>query len=93
VKYAWIEKHSDRYRAVSLCRVLRVSKSSYYDWRGRSESRRSRENHELVGKIEDIRKKNHRLRVYGSPRMHEELVDLGYHCSENRVACGAFDAC
>ncbi len=86
MKYAWIEEHSDHYPAVFLCRVLRVSKSSYYDWRGRSESRRSRENRELVEKIEDIRKKNKRLHVYGSPRMHEELVDLGYHCSENRVA-------
>ena len=86
MKYAWIEEHSDRYPVVSVCRVLRVSKSSYYDWRGRSESRRSRENRELVEKIRDILKKNKRLRVYGSPRMHEELVDLGYHCSENRVA-------
>jgi len=86
VKYAWIEEHSDRYPAVSLCRVMRVSKSGYYDWRGRPESRRSRENRALVEKIRDIPKKNKRLRVYGSPRMHEELVDLGYHCSLNRVA-------
>jgi len=86
VKYAWIEKHSDRYPAFSLCRVLRVSKSSYYDWRGRSESSRSRENHKLVEKIRELREEDKNLRAYGSPRMHEELVDLGYHCSENRVA-------
>ena len=86
MKYAWIEEHSDRYRAVSLCRVLRVSKSSYYDWRGRSESRRSRETRELVEKIRELREEDKNLLVYGSPRMHEELVDLGYHCSENRVA-------
>ena len=48
--------------------------------------RRSRENRALVEKIRDIPKKNKRLRVYGSPRIHEELVELGYHCSENRVA-------
>jgi len=86
VKYAWIKEYSDRFPAVSLCRVLRVSKSSYYDWRNRPESHRSCENRELVEKIETIRKKNKRLCVYGSPRMHEELIDLGYHCSENRVA-------
>jgi transposase InsO family protein len=86
VKYAWIGGHSDRYSTISLCRVLRVSKSGYYDWRGRPESRRSRENRALVEKIRDIPKQNKRLRVYGSPRIHEELVELGYNCSKNRVA-------
>ena len=86
MKYAWIEGQSDRYPVGAMCRLLGVSRSGYYDWRGRPESRQSRENRELAEKILDIRRKNKRLRVYGSPRMHEEVVDLGYRCSENRVA-------
>lgn len=86
MKYAWIKGQSGLYPVNAMCHLFGVSPSGYYAWRGRPESLRSRENSELVGKIRDIRKKNKRLRVYGSPRMHEELVDLGYHCSENRVA-------
>ena len=86
MKYAWIEGRSDNYPVVFMCRVLRVSKSGYYDWRGRPESSQSRLNRELAEKIQDIRKENKRLLAYGSPRMREELVDLGYSCSKNRVA-------
>ncbi len=86
MKYAWIKKHSDQFPVVAQCHVLRVSQSSYYDWRGRPASRRSVMNRSLVEKIKDIRGGNKNFQSYGSPRMHEELVEQGYPCSLNRVA-------
>jgi putative transposase len=67
-----------------VCWLLGVSASGYYRWLGRSESRRSRENLELVEEMRKI----HELtdRTYGSPRMHQELCARGYCCGRHRVA-------
>lgn len=67
-----------------LCRLLGVSASGYYRWLRGLESRRSRENLDLVGEMRKI----HELtdRTYGSPRMHEELCARGYLCGRHRVA-------
>lgn len=67
-----------------LCRVLSVSRSGYYSWLRRTESRRSRENAELVEKMRRIDKAVKQR--YGSPRMQRELQELGYRCGVNRVA-------
>ena len=61
-----------------------VSRSGYYNWRKRPQSRRERDNNQLLTEIRRI----HRgaKMVYGSPRIHSELIALGMSCSENRVA-------
>ena len=67
-----------------MCWLLGVSASGYYRWLGSSESRRSRENLELV---EEMRKIHELMdRTYGSPRMHKELCARGYCCGRHRVA-------
>jgi len=35
VKYAFIWEHAGRWPVVHLCCLLGVSRSAYYDWRGR----------------------------------------------------------
>jgi putative transposase len=67
-----------------LCRTLEVSASGYYDWRGREPSAHAREDGELATHI-------HRIfyayrQVYGSPRVHAELLAQGISCSKERVA-------
>jgi hypothetical protein len=42
-------------RVAALCRMLGVSKSSYYAWRGRTPSMRNLENAVLIAKIREIR--------------------------------------
>ncbi len=67
-----------------MCRVLSVSRSGYYTWRSRAESRRTIENRRLDARIKAIYKK-HKGR-YGSPKITEELHDEGFSVSKNRVA-------
>ncbi|MCX5914058.1 MAG: IS3 family transposase [Deltaproteobacteria bacterium] len=75
---------SAEYPVRVMCWLLGVSASGYYRWLGSSESRRSRENLELV---EEMRKIHELMdRTYGSPRMHEELCARGYCCGRHRVA-------
>jgi transposase InsO family protein len=67
-----------------MCKLLNVSRSGYYAWRKRPESRRSRENRALEDKIRVLHKASHG--IYGSPRVHRDLVDAGVRCSKHRVA-------
>ena len=67
-----------------MCRVADVSRSGYYAARRRPQSRRALENRCLTDKIEAIHREKHKD-VYGSRRMHVELVSYGYRCDRHRV--------
>jgi putative transposase len=66
-----------------LCRMLGVSRSGYYDWKGRPPSKRNRENDALTETIREIHERSRQ--TYGSPRVHAELRALGSRCSRKRV--------
>jgi len=67
-----------------MCRILKVSRSGYYCWLGRGESKRSRDNRALVVDIKAVYAQNRQ--VYGSPRITQKLKTDGKKCSENRLA-------
>ena len=69
---------------VRLCDALGVSSSGYYDWLDRPESIRTRENKALTAKIKHSHEQSGE--VYGSPKIHKDLVVEGETCSVNRVA-------
>ncbi len=73
------------FRVEKMCAVLDVSRSGYYSWLKRPESKRARENKILLKQIKKVHQDKNK-RVYGSPRMTQELRDQGFRCSENRVA-------
>ena len=79
-----IEAERASFSVPLMCRVLGVSRSGYYDWRGRPPSKSSQEDAALTKRIHQI---HHRSRAtYGSPRVHAELKALGIHCARKRVA-------
>jgi len=67
------------------CRVLKVSRAGYYEWRGRPASARQVADGQLVETIATV---HHDSRgTYGSPRVHAELrLGLGFVCGRKRVA-------
>ena len=67
-----------------MCRVLGVSPSGFYGWRGRSPAARAQAD---AGLIEQIRAIHERSRgTYGVPRVHAELAAAGIHVGRKRVA-------
>lgn len=64
--------------------MLEVSSSGFYDWLDRPESARSRENRRLTKKIRAYHRQSRG--IYGSPKIHEDLVNHGERCGVNRVA-------
>lgn len=67
-----------------MCKVLNVSRSGYYAWKRRTPSKRQRVNEELLQSIWEVYKESRK--VYGSPRITDELNDNGIRCGKNRVA-------
>jgi transposase InsO family protein len=84
MKYEFIQEHRNRFRLKSMCKVLNVSRSGYYAWRSHKPSNRQRVNEELLESIREVYKKSRK--VYGSPRITDDLNEHGMRCGKNRVA-------
>ena len=67
-----------------MCRVLQVSRSSYYIWLKSKPSKRLLENKKLIEQIKIIHKQS--KGTYGSPRITKELKARNYSVSRVRVA-------
>jgi len=83
VKFAWIKQHRDHWGIRTMCRILQVSSSGYYDWVGRTPAQRDLDNQFLDQKIIEIYQ-FHKGR-YGGFRIWQELLIVGIRCSLNRV--------
>ena len=68
-----------------MCKVLEVSRSGFYAWQSRPESRRSRHHRQLVEEMRAMHA-DRDMKSYGSPRVHRELVARGQLCCKNTVA-------
>jgi len=67
-----------------MCKVLKVSRSSYYSWLVRKLGKRDIENNKLSDCIKKIYESS--KRTYGSPRVTIALLEEGLHVSRPRVA-------
>jgi putative transposase len=84
MRYRFIHEHRHRWPVLLLCKVLDVSRSAFYAWRSRPESKQTRRRRELAGLIRVVHQGNRQ--TYGSPRIQQELVARGRKCSVNLVA-------
>ena len=84
MRYEFIKAQEGEYPIAGMCQLLEVSPSGYYAWRGRRESRRRRDEKQLVVAIRAFHKASRG--TYGSPRIHKDLEAGGMRCGENRVA-------
>jgi putative transposase len=67
-----------------MCKILKVSKSRYYQMKNYVPSKRDGENRMLLSEIRRIHEQS--KASYGSPRMTEELKKRGFKVSRPRVA-------
>jgi len=79
-----IEKYSRRYSIRMMCRVLDVSTSGFYAWRGRTASARAKEDERLRVHIRVAFRRSRE--TYGAPRILKDLRDDGFKVSKKRVA-------
>ena len=84
MKYAFIREQRKHHSLVRMLSVLDVSRSGYHDWLGRAESARTVANRRLLSKIKAFHLASRK--IYGSPRIHLDLVESGESVGVNRVA-------
>jgi putative transposase len=84
VRYRFIHDHEPIHRVTVLCRALAVSRSGYYEWKARPESRQARCNHQLLARIRQIHARSRE--AYGILKTWRTLREQGITCGHNRVA-------
>ena len=84
MKYAQIERCRERYSIQMMCRLLGVSRSGYYASKHRPEGIRARRDRELMAEVKRVHAASRG--VYGSPRVHAELVAEGYALGRHKMA-------
>ena len=76
--------YKDKFGVEKMCQAFKVSRSGYYDWIGRAPSQSSIERSELSREIKALYESSKGR--YGSPKITDELHDLGWVVSRPRVA-------
>ena len=84
MRYRSIRRRRDLYPVRMMCDALKVSSSGYYDWQGRPESRRAAYDRHLTETIRQVHAESDG--IYGSPRVHAELNEVGLPCGRPKVA-------
>lgn len=83
MKCAWIQTEKATYPLTKLCRWLDVTRSGFYAWRARPESTHTRDDRRLKVLVRASFEESKQR--YGSPRVHEDLLEQDEHVSRKRV--------
>lgn len=87
MKFEFIQAHTDEFSVVKMCEVLGTSTSGYYKWKGKQlqgETEREKKKDDIKKMISKSYYENYG--TYGSPRIHDDLIEWGYHVSQKTVA-------
>jgi putative transposase len=81
--YEFIKAHRHEYNVHTMCRVLEVARSGYYQWLTQPISNRAKEDARLLRLIRASFIASHG--IYGAPRVFLDLRETGETCSKHRV--------
>lgn len=80
----FIEAEKANHKINTLCRVMRVPRSTFYAWRKQTPSKRQVEDAKLKPLIREIHLESRES--YGAPRVHRKLRHAGISIGRHRVA-------
>ncbi len=83
-RYRFIAEHRALWSVEEMCRVLKVSRSGFYDWQQRPISPRAEETRRLDTEIKELFEASKRRS--GSPKITRALGARGWRVGKNRVA-------
>lgn len=84
MRFQFLKEHQNKYNIKKACRILKISRSGYYDYLKRKKSKRAIENEALTEMIEEIFH-NHKGR-YGARRIQLVLERQGVKVNQKRVS-------
>lgn len=83
MKFEFVAAKEVAFPIATMCRVLEVSPSGYYAWKGRPAPKRVSEDARLAADVSVAHKGSRG--IYGSPRVHRELRAKGLRVGKKRV--------
>jgi hypothetical protein len=83
MRFTFIAAKKAEHTVTILCRCLCVTRSSFYAWQARPESLHARDDRRLKALVHTSFAESRRH--YGSPRVHDDLIDWQEHVSRKRV--------
>jgi putative transposase len=83
MRFTFIAATKAEHTVTILCRCLRVTRSGFYAWRRRAESTHARDDRRLKVLVQASFKESKQR--YGSPRVHEDLIEQQERVSRKRV--------
>jgi transposase InsO family protein len=84
MKFTFISQHETSWPVSLMCRVLDVSRSGYYAWKKRPQSKLSQRRARVTKRIQIVHAESRE--TYGSPRVQRALLAMGDRCSVNFIA-------
>ena len=84
MRYAFVSEYAREHSIVLMCKLLNVSRSGYYKFRHHIVSGQEKANVRLLEEIKIVHQASRG--IYGSPRVHRELLKRGNACGRHRVA-------
>ena len=84
MRFQFLKENQKKYNIKKACKILKISRSGYYDYLHRRKSKRSIENEALAEIILDIFKENQGR--YGSRRIQKVLLQRNIKVNEKRVS-------
>lgn len=79
-----MDQHRQEFSVRTMCRLLEISRSGFYAWQCRPESRRARADRSLLARIEAIHRESRE--AYGAVKTWKALRAQGVPCGRHRVA-------
>lgn len=84
MRFQFLKQNQKKYNIKKACRILKISRSGYYEYLHRRKSKRAIENEALAEMILDIFKENEGR--YGSRRIQKVLLQRNVRINEKRVS-------
>lgn len=84
MKYAYIDRYRKMFPVAAMCRVLQVSRSGYYAWHQRGDSRRTTHDRYLLGQLRRVHERSRQH--YGIVKCWKQLNAEGIACGRDRIA-------
>src|SRR5712691_9894744 len=83
MRFTFIAAQKAEHTVSILCRCLRVTRSGFYAWQRRPESTHAGDDRRLTVLVRASFTESKQR--YGSPRIHEDLIEQQEHVSRKRV--------
>lgn len=81
--FQFMKDNKDIFKIEKMAEVLKVSRSGYYAWLKRPESKRARLNRKLLSEIKELHRASNG--EFGAIRIHRALKEKGLLCCRSQV--------